>query len=354
MASFVLKRFGRKGLAVACMASLMIVLVSAPLAFAAAPAKPIVWRMDYFLPPQDLETVMLKQACDEIFENTEGRLKIELYPAFSLKLNPGTQLSNIRDGLCEAACISVQTVEGQEMSLAVTEAPGVWASKADQAKAVEALKPFKEKLYRDVWKSEYIATKMMTAQVNGIFSSTKPLTSLADLKGFKMRVPSRRQMDGFKSFGAAPQTMPSGEVYMALKTGVLDGASSGSRILVYQKWGEVTKYGLEGNIAEAVAQDIVVNAKAWDAIPKDIQEVVTTVFTALEQKQKAMAIMPGMSDHWRRQCEAMGVKFTNFKHDELLKLEDAFAKDWYADLEKANPRVKEAWNVVKGFTRTKK
>jgi TRAP-type C4-dicarboxylate transport system substrate-binding protein len=331
---------------------LMTCILFPPSASAApAPAKQIVWRMDFYLPKQDLETILLQQACDDILEFTGGRLKIEVYPSFSLKLNPGTQLSNIRDGLCEAACMTVQALEGQEASLAVTEAAGVWASKEDQAKAAEALIPFKRKLYSEVWKSQYVATKMMTVQTNGIFSVKTPIKTLEDLKGFKMRVPSRRQQEPFKAIGAAPQTMPPGEVYMALKTGVLDGASSGSRILIYQKWAEVVKYGLEGWVAEANAQDIVVNQKAWDGIPNDVKEIVTMVFQALGQKQRAMAIMAGMSNHWRRQCEAQGVQYFELSPQDRAKLEEVFAKQWFSDLEKANPRTKEAWEIVKPFTK---
>ncbi len=325
-----------------------------PAAYAAAPANQIVWRMDYYLPKQDLETVMLQQACDDILEFTGGRLKIDIYPSFSLKLNPGTQLSNIRDGLCEATCMSVQAAEAQEMSLAITEAAGVWKSKEDQARAVDALAPFKKKVYADVWKSHYVATKMMTVQTNGIFSIKNPIKTIDDLKGFKLRVPSRRQQEPFKALGAAPQTMPSGEVYMALKTGVLDGASSGSRVLIYQKWAEVVKYGVEGWIAEANAQDIVVTQKAWDAIPNDVKEIVTMVFQALGQKQRVMTTMPGLSNMWRKQCEAQGVQFFDFSPQDRAKFEAAFAKQWYSELEKANPRTKEAWNIVKPFTVLKK
>ncbi len=323
-------------------------------ASAPAPANQIVWRMDFYLPAQDLETVLLQQACNDILEFTAGRLKINIYPSFSLKLNPGTQLSNIRDGLCEAACMTVQALEGQEASFAVTEAAGVWGSKEDQAKAVDALIPFKKKVYSEIWKSHYVATKMMTVQTNGIFSAKNPIKTINDLKGFKMRVPSRRHQEPFKSIGAAPQTMPSGEVYMALKTGVLDGASSGSRILIYQKWAEVVKYGLEGWVAEANAQDVVVNQKAWDAIPNDVKEIVTMVFTALGQKQRAMAVMPGMSNHWRRQCEALGVQYFDLSPQDRTKFEEVFSKQWYNDLEKANPRTKEAWDAVKQFTILKK
>ncbi|MCL2669722.1 MAG: TRAP transporter substrate-binding protein DctP [Syntrophaceae bacterium] len=331
------------------MTTLIVLAASLSIALA-APAKPTVWRMDYVLPAGDPETVMLQQACDDIFTFTEGRLKIDVYPSFSLKLNPARQLANIRDGLMEAACIQVQMVEGQDPSLSVVEAPGVWATKEDQAKAVDALNPFKTKLYAEQYSSQFVATKMMTVQINGIFSN-RPLNSLADLKGLKVRVPSRRQLVGLQTLGAAPQTMVSGEVYMALKTGVLDATSSGTRSLIYQKWGEVVKYGLEGNVAEAVAQDIVINKKAWDAISPDIQEIVTMVFSALAAKQRVMAVMPGMSNHWKRQVEAMGVKVNTMTHAEQIKMEDLFAEEWYKDLEKANPRTKEAWEIVRPFTR---
>ena len=314
-------------------------------------ADQIVWRMDHWLMPQDIETKMLEQACDEILKYTEGRLKIDVYPGFSLKLNPRTQLRNIRDGLCEAACMNAEMLEGMEPSFAVTEAPGVWASKADQAKAVEALIPFKKRVYSEVWKSHYVASRMLSVQINGLFFAKKPVKTLDDLRGLKIRIPSRRQMEPFKALGAAPQTMPPGEVYMALKTGVLDGASSGSRTLIYFKWGEVVDYALEGPFSSAVAQEIAVNQKAWDALPDDIQEIVTMVFTALAQKQEAMAVMPGMSNHYRRVCEGtMDVTYYDMSPQDLEKYRQVFANKWYKDLEKADPRTKEAWNIVKQFT----
>ena len=313
-----------------------------------------VWRLDYFLPKMDPETVMLQEAADDILYFTEGRLKIDVYPSFSLKINPRTQLKNLKDGLFEIACMNVEMLEGLEPSFAVTEAPGVWASKADQVKAVTAMEPFKQRVYADPWGSHYLATKMMTVQMNGIFSTKKQIKTIADFKGMKMRVPGRRQHGPFKELGVAPVSMRSGEVYMALKTGVLDAASSGSRILIYQKWGEVVKYGVEGLITTALAQDICVNQKAWDSVSKDVQEIVTMVFKALGEKQKVMAAMPGTSNSWRRQCEANGVAYSNFSQADVDKLDGIFAEVWYEYLKKATPRTKEAWALVKPFTKAGK
>ena len=136
MGKLVSKYVGVTFLLFALINGLLLGFAGTPSEAAATPANQIVWRMDFYLPQQDLETVLLQQACNDILEYTQGRLKIDLYPSFSLKLNPGTQLSNIRDGLCEVACMTVQALRAREASLAVTEAAGVWASKEDQAKAV--------------------------------------------------------------------------------------------------------------------------------------------------------------------------------------------------------------------------
>jgi TRAP-type C4-dicarboxylate transport system substrate-binding protein len=63
--------------------------------------------------------------------------------------------------------------------------------------------------------------------------------------------------------------------------------------------------------ASAGAQDIVVSQKAWDALPNDLKEIVTVVFESVHQRTKAMAINPGMSNLWRKQAEAKGVKSSN-------------------------------------------
>ena len=62
----------------------------------APPAPSVVWRLDYYLPINDTETIWLQQAADDILKHTttakKGGLKIEIYPANSLKL-PRTMLS---------------------------------------------------------------------------------------------------------------------------------------------------------------------------------------------------------------------------------------------------------------------
>jgi TRAP-type C4-dicarboxylate transport system substrate-binding protein len=318
----------------------------------AGPAPSVVWRLDYYLPIQDSETIMLQQAADDILKFTttaaKGGLKIEVYPANSLKL-PGTQLSNLRDGLCEM----ITKEPDEEEAFTVTNASAIWPSKANQALAVDAMKALKARVYEKKWNSHYIASKMMTVQYNGIFTTNKKLNSPADLKGLKIRAGSNDQKLGFQKLGAAPAIMPSGEVYMALKTGVLDGAASGSRVLAIQKWGEVVKYAVETTLADSIAQDIAVNKKAWDAIPADWQHVVTAVFLGLEGRQRAMAVNPGMSEFYKKQCEAMGVQYNEWSAADKKAYDKTFGDLWLASLNEKMAKdatLKEAWGLVKKYT----
>jgi TRAP-type C4-dicarboxylate transport system substrate-binding protein len=211
----------------------------------------------------------------------------------------------------------------------------------------------KARVYEQKWKSHYIGSKMMTVQINGIFTTNKKLNSPADMKGLKIRAGSNDQKLGFQKLGAAPAIMPSGEVYMALKTGVLDGAASGSRVLAIQKWAEVIKFAVETTLADSVAQDIAVNQKAWDAIPPEWQHVVTAVFLGLEGRQRAMAVNPGMSEFYKKQCEAMGVQYNTWSPADLKNYDKIFGDLWLESLNQKigkDPLLKEAWGLVKQYT----
>jgi TRAP-type C4-dicarboxylate transport system substrate-binding protein len=322
---------------------------------AAAPAPSVVWRLDYYLPVGDPETIMLQQAADDILKYTtyanKGGLKIEIYPSGALKL-PGTKMSNVRDGLCE---MIVQEPEEEE-ALTLTNAAAVWPSKANQALAADALKPLKQRLYAQKWNSQYIASKMMAVHFNGIFTAKKKLNSPADLKGLKLRTTSLDQKTGMQKLGASPTPMPPGEVYMALKTGVLDGACSGSRILIYQKLGEVIKYAVETTLSDGIVQDIVVNKKAWDSIPKPWQNIIVSVMLGLEGRQRALTVNPGIGDYYREYCKTMGVEYNEWSAADKVSYDKIFADLWLADLDKKtkeDPLVKESWGIIKKFTNVK-
>lgn len=72
------------------------------------------------------------------------------------------------------------------------------------------------------------------------FNSVRPITSMADMSGIKVRVPKNQVMiDTFDAFGAAPIPLPWADTPTALQTGTVDGGDAGTSFIKSQKFYEI-------------------------------------------------------------------------------------------------------------------
>ena len=75
------------------------------------------------------------------------------------------------------------------------------------------------------------------------YNSRQPITSMADMKGLKVRVPKNQVMiDTFKEFGAAPIALPWADTPTALQTGTVEGADNGTSFIKSAKFYEIMPY----------------------------------------------------------------------------------------------------------------
>ena len=107
-----------------------------------------------------------------------------------------------------------------------------------------------------------------------VMSANKPIKSVEDFKGQKMRIQSSKVLESqMRSVGAIPQTMAFSEVYQALQTGVVNGTENPPSNLYTQKMHEVQKYVTlsdHGYLGYAV----IVNKKFWEGLPADIRKTL--------------------------------------------------------------------------------
>jgi C4-dicarboxylate-binding protein DctP len=107
-----------------------------------------------------------------------------------------------------------------------------------------------------------------------IMSANKPLHTVADFKGLKMRIQSSKVLDAqMRALGAIPQVMAFSELYQALQSGVVDGTEGVPSNFWTQKIYEVQKHislSNHGHLAYAV----IVNKKFYDGLPADLRAVV--------------------------------------------------------------------------------
>lgn len=113
-----------------------------------------------------------------------------------------------------------------------------------------------------------------TGQEMGLFSNKKAKT-MDDFKGMRLRTPGW-YMDIMNSLGASVSPLPGGEVYLALERGVIDAAEYSVPAINYPMgFDDITKYVIQPGVHQPGFQcDIIINEKAWNELPEDLQWIV--------------------------------------------------------------------------------
>jgi len=209
-------------------------------------------------------------------ERTKGRVKIEVYPNSQLykdkeemeALQMGA-VQMLAPSLAKFAPLGVKEFE-------VFDLPFIFDDYTELHKVTQG--PVGQKLLK---KLEPKGILGLAYWDNGfkVMSANKPLKTLADFKGQKMRIQSSKVLDSeMRSVGAIPQVMAFSEVYQALQTGVVDGTENPPSNLYTQKMHEVQKYATVTNHGY-IGYVVVVNKKFWDGLPAEIR-------TQLDQAMK--------------------------------------------------------------------
>jgi TRAP-type transport system periplasmic protein len=151
----------------------------------------------------------------------------------------------------------------------------------------------------------------------------RPVASLDDLTGLKIRVPQLRiWVDFWTLLGAAPTPLPYSEQYSALSTGIIDAIDSDVFSIVGFKFYEQAKnLTLTGHwfLPKAVR----VNAAWLDALPPDLQELVRT--SAKEAFAEQRRINRENAAATLEELKGLGVNVLVLPPEELAKMQEKTA-----------------------------
>ncbi len=133
-------------------------------------------------------------------------------------------------------------------------------------------------MYQRVLKQEFPGVKMV--ELNGCIQSflwtKKPVRTLEDAKGLRIRSPGGHQTNYIKALGAEPIFMPLGDVYLAMETGTVDGIVTCPPQFLAFKLNEVAKFGVVATFG-CVSEGVIMNDKSWQKIPEDLRPVFDAV-----------------------------------------------------------------------------
>jgi TRAP-type C4-dicarboxylate transport system substrate-binding protein len=249
---------------------LSICLVAFP-GLSSAQQKVITLNYSNFFPAPHKNSVLSDQWCKEIEKRTNGRVKITYFPGGTL--TPAAQTyENVIKGIADIGFSVFGYTRGRFPMISIMDNPLGYKSGVQATNLInEFYKKYKPKELDDV------QVMYLHAHGPGILHSKKPVKTMEDLKGMKIRAQGT-VVPIVQALGGAPvgTTMP--ETYDALRTGVVDGAMSPQEALEGWKWGEIVKYTTQNfSSAYTATMFVVMNKQKWASLPPDIQKIFNEV-----------------------------------------------------------------------------
>ena len=207
-------------------------------------------------------------------EATKGRVKIQIY--YSQTLTKGPDIFNaVKSGVADIGwCFHGYWPDMTPLSDVIT-LPSMPFTKAE--KGSEVLWKLYEKF--PSIQREYQDVKVLmlwTSEPYKLITSRKPVKTLEDIKGLKIRAVGGPPSEQMKALGAIPTLIPMPDNYQALDKGVIDGMGAPWEAIQGFRLYEVVKHYTMVPLS-AVYFSMSFNKQKWDSLPKDIQQAINSV-----------------------------------------------------------------------------
>jgi tripartite ATP-independent transporter DctP family solute receptor len=263
--------FSRRTLLKASAASAVLSGIGAP-HVARAQAAEFTYKYANNGPESHPMNIRAKEMAAAIKSETKGRFDLQVFPNNQLGSDTD-MLSQLRSGGIEfftlsglilATLVPAASING--IGFAFPDYDTVWKAMDGELGAF---------VRGEIAKANLVAMdKMWDNGFRQTTSSTKPINTADDYKGFKIRVPvSPLWTSMFKAFDASPASINFSEVYSALQTKIVEGQENPLALISTAKLYEVQKYcSLTNHMWDGFW--FLANRRAWEAIPEDLRAIV--------------------------------------------------------------------------------
>lgn len=221
--------------------------------------------------PGDYPTVEAVRYVDKrLKEETKGRLGIKVFPNGALG-NERDTIEQLKIGGLDMMRINVAPLNNIVPETMAAALPFIFRSTGHMRAVLDG--PIGDEILASMEAQGLIGLAFYDSGSRSFYTK-KPVKTLADLKGMKIRV---QQSDLFVSMiealGANPTPMPMGEVYTGLKTGIIDAAENNYPSYESSRHFEAAKYYARSE--HAMAPEVLVFSKVvWDRLSKDDQILI--------------------------------------------------------------------------------
>lgn len=276
----------------------------------AAPTRAAELKLAHFMSPQHpMDRHVMTPLAERVAAASNGELTIKIYPGGELGAGPNQQYRRAVTGIADIAFNLPQYTPAQFKRSVLLHVPGLFTSPEQATTAIW------DRI--DALDEDFSEVKLLAFWTNNpsiLFTRERPVRSLADMKGLKVRIPDPVSASIVEAWGGIPVSLPATETYNALSTGIVDAVLIDASAVGSYKLHEITKY-VTTDIPGALSTfSLIMNKGAWDGL-SDGQRDILAAETGRDLSMEAAAAFKGAGDKGMEMLAAVNV--------ELIELGDA-------------------------------
>jgi len=290
----------------------------------------------FMAPMSNVWLLMHKPWMEKVEKESGGRIKFEAYPAMQLGGTPVQLYDQARDGVVDVVWTLPGNTAGRFPRIEAFELPFMMNNAEATSKAYW-------EYFQTQCPDEFKETQVIALQVHGpgmFHSANKLIKSAADLKGMKVRGPTRQVTKLLGSVGATPVGMPLPQIPDALSKGTVEACAIPWEVVPSVKVHELTKFHSEfpANSPALYTTTFVMamNKAKYESLAPDLKKVI--------DNNSGMATSAWLGKV-QQSYDAIGRKsavdrgntihtFTAAETQEFIKLSSKVDDEWVADMDK--------------------
>src|SRR5215468_443374 len=218
---------------------------------------------------------------------TNGRISVQMYPSMQLG-GEKEAIEQAQIGAIAFARVSVGTLGPVVDDLNVFNLPYVFRNTTHMQHVIDG--PIGQELLDKVTNSGkgLVGLCWMDAGARNFYNTKKPIKTMADLKGMKVRVMGNPMfVEMANSMGGNGVAMGYDQVFSALQTGVVDGAENNPPSFVFDNHYQVAKfYTLTEHLI--VPEIVVFSRRTWDTLSKDDQDLIRKFSREAQSEERVL------------------------------------------------------------------
>ena len=264
------------------------------------PAKPIVWEFSSMLPNTHFSQVPFEEFAKRVEEATGGLLRVKLNWSGTLLPGPET-LAAVMEGTIQSGFIGTNWHPDLIPDFQVLEFPmallpdkplkttddirGFWSDFLDVYSAKDVQTHLRQHL-----ESKGVKALWITSMPPIFVYSQKPIATLDDWKGVKVRTTGPIASEFISAVGGTPVVVSTGEVYTSWERGLVDAGITAYSSMASLKWFEVANVANHWTIQGGAPMCFIASGSAWNALPANIRTTVEQVLSELEPSKMSFEL----------------------------------------------------------------